>query len=46
MHNHNAGAPATGAVIVVEWTRDAFEIDRRRPPAQSRRAAVQSLHGL
>lgn len=43
---HNAGAPATGAVVAIEWTREAFEGERARPQVQTRRAALQSLHGL
>ncbi|MCW6506805.1 ActS/PrrB/RegB family redox-sensitive histidine kinase [Lichenifustis flavocetrariae] len=43
----NAAAPATGAVISVEWPRASFEGERANPPQTKRRLqTLQSLQGL
>ena len=43
---HNAAAPATGAIVRIDWPRSEFEQKRDPTPPATRRAALQALQGL
>ncbi|MDX7951495.1 ActS/PrrB/RegB family redox-sensitive histidine kinase [Lichenihabitans sp. Uapishka_5] len=42
----NASAPATGAIVAIDWPREAFERDGALPTPTGRYVALQALQGL